>query len=289
LSSRPLLVLALLAACSSFDSAPETTVPPDGGADAPSEAGSLPGDASTAVDGDADVDAALSSSAAYRATVLADTPLAFWRFAEATGSPSHTSEIGTHVLVPAVPAPLSGYAGLFTGSGSALGFTGASGERLASSTVPVLVPGAFAFEAWIFIALAPDSAARTIAARSDGSYSFFLYVYESVVWLETGESQLNVTTQHYVGGPGIAQAKWHHIVAQGTTWAQIEVFVDGVRHTTISTTSVGPLSARDFSLGAGDGTATTLGAGGKIAETALYDHVLGPERVTAHYLAGRAP
>jgi hypothetical protein len=201
---------------------------------------------------------------------------------------SYASETGTHVLVPGATAPSSGLPGLFSGTGGALGFTGTKpGERVASTTAPVLLPAAFAIETWIYLDVPSDETVRSLVARSNGMHSFNLYVYSSVAWLEVCES--GTPMQYYVGAPGITPSKWHHLIAQGAALAQIEIFADGVRYTSIGTTNTAPLSTRDLSVGSADDFGNSVGANGKIAEVALYDHVLTAERVTAHYLAGRAP
>ena len=77
--------LVVLAACSTDD--PASSPPPD--ASAPNDSGSAvdtgaaSNDASSAGDADAAVDATPS---AYAASVLADSPVAYWRFGETSGT-----------------------------------------------------------------------------------------------------------------------------------------------------------------------------------------------------------
>jgi hypothetical protein len=281
------VAVAIVAACSSFEPGNDTPASPDAGADGatPKDDAASTGDASS----DVDVDAAPAASTAYRAEVLLDTPIAYWRFNEKAGSPSHPSEVGPHVLVPGAKPALSGYAGLFSGTGGAIGFTATDGERVVSSTAPTIVPSAVAIEVWVYLDIASDDNSRFIAARSNGTQAFLLYVLSGVAWIEIADATIDSgTPTSYVGASGITPGKWHHILAQATGPTQVEIFGDGVRYTNIGQAINGPYSTRDLSIGAADDLGKTLGTGGKIAEVALYDHLLVPQRVTAHYLAGRA-
>jgi hypothetical protein len=80
---------------------------------------------------------------------------------------------------------------------------------------------------------------------------------------------------------------WHHIVAQASTTTTLAIFFDGVKNDAINTGASGALAPCDFSLGAPAAGAPTIGPDARLAELALYDHVVTPVRVTAHYLAGK--
>ena len=273
-----LSVLAAAAACSSFDSAEPTPELPERDASLAPDAGADAGEVGDA----ALTDAAPSASAAYGAAVLFDAPIAYWRFAEPAGSAVLSSETGEHVLLPAANAPALGATGVFGAGSGALSFDGKLGRRVACSTMPAnALP--FAFEAWVFPVGSPD-VTRAIVRRSAGGASFNVRFTDTSVRVDTGMSDLG----YAVAGPMPPAASWHHLLVQATTAEDAQLYIDGVKYGVPGVTNNGTLPMVDFSVGAMDAELSPAD-GTKIAEVALYDHVLDPTRITAHYLSGKPP
>jgi hypothetical protein len=267
----------VLAACSpSYGTADEVT--PDAGSS----------DASTNQDAGSVTDTGAgptsTSSASYRQAVLEDTPIAFWRFSEKADSPVLASEIGSHALLPAAAKPLFGESGLFSGAGGAIGFDGTKGQRVVSATVPFAAPAGVAVEAWIRLTIPPDSLGRGIVGQSDGNDSFILFLFQAEIYFEVRLG----ATRHYVAN-GLSVNEWHHIVAQTNSMTGVEMSIDGVRSTAAISNGTTPLAAQDFFVGAEKDSTDPIGPDARVAEVALYDHVLTPERITQHYLLGKKP
>jgi hypothetical protein len=282
--SRALLVLTLLAACSSFeasDPAPElpqrdASVAPDADADA----GAIDG-----ADPDTAIDATPSASALYEAAVLLDSPKAYWRFTEPVGSTHLASKVGDYSLLPAPNPPAFARPGLFSGSGGAIEYDASSGQRVETSTVPMLAPGPFAVEAWVFLSKPGNDNGRSMIVHSSGQASYFAYLQASTVVLEV--SIQNAKRQ--IVGTGVTDNAWHHLVLQASSVATAEVYVDGIKAVTALNLAEDPYNLRAFILGASDPNSQTIGPGTKLAEVALYDHVLTAQRITEHNVLGKVP
>ena len=285
--SRALVaVLSYFVACSSYGSSD------DAPALAPERDASTPTDANAATDGatspdsddDTGTDAASGPSAAYRAAVLADSPLAYWRFAEKKGSPALASEVGAHFLLAGPSSPELAQPGLFADAGAAIRFGGGTGQRVVASTVPIDIPNPMAIEAWIFAGSPADSVSRMVLGRSNGTHSYFLYTYNGDLFFEI----LYSSNKFWVQTTFTSNA-WHHVVAQGSQPSEIEIVLDGLKKAIETTTPTTAVPPREFHVGAADDADTAVGPDARITELALYDHVLAPARVTEHFIRGKAP
>lgn len=276
------------AACSSFDDAADSPGPsPSPVDDAGSDTSEARIDSGAA---DAPIDVAVdtgpsASSIAYRAAVMQDKPIAYWRLSEPAASVSLASEVGAHTFLPGAVKPSFGVAGLFSGTGGAIGLGGTNGMRVFSNTVPMLLPNAFSFETWINLGAPADDSLRTIFAQANASSSVVFYVMNTGLVLEC----VNMMAHFYANMPPLSTGAWHHVVAQATTVAAIEIYVDGSKSLTATSNTQVPDAPGEFTVGARDNGAPALGPNAKLAEIALYDHVLTPDRITEHIVLGKTP
>lgn len=274
----PTLALVMLLACTSFESTDAPAPATDAGSDVASPQPDSGANDSAA--SDAPIEASTPSSN-YAATILADMPEGYWRFTEALGSPGLKSAINGHALLDGNTKPTYGLPGLFGGAVGAIGLDGHA-ERVFSNTVPTRFPQSFAIEVWIFLTEPLDGNVRGLAAQSDGTSSFYFYLYEQGVLLETVSNEDHA----YAYAPPLATNVWHHVVVQASSALEPDVFVDGEQKSrTTGTQTV--LATRAFNVGAVDDSSLAIGPGAKIAELALYHHLLTPAQITAHILAGK--
>jgi hypothetical protein len=268
------LVAGVLGACGSFDAA---ATPDDGGAgagDASSDGGSA--DAADA--------GPTTASESYAAAVIADQPLGFWRLGEKSGAATLQSVQGGHALVP-TNGPTLGLDGLFPPPSGAVGFDGVQGRRLVASTLPNLMENgrAFAIEMWLFLGGPSDSSYRHLAAQSDGTR-------ELSVWVRAGKigfDLYDLGVLSAVDRPEPASLQWHHVVAQAASMREPRLWVDGAEVALESPAVATAVPQKALTLGAENDGAPSLPVGSKVAEIAVYDHVLVPERVLAHFTLGK--
>ena len=215
----------------------------------------------------------------YRDEVLADNPVSYWRFDEASGTTaadekglnSGTYAGGVILAQPgAIPSAPASTAATFDGVDDAM-TTAASSSLGMSSAVTV--------ELWV---------KRT---RSG--------VFQAIVGKPThGQSKLenyslwfqpSNAIRMYVGnGTTYAQAttaaidtNWHHIVGTFNN-ATLRLYVDGVQTATANTTVALTPNTNPFYV-AMSTSSSTNDFGGRLDELAVYNTVLSPARVLAHY------
>lgn len=244
------------------------------------------GDANVGATDDAKA-ATEAGSSRYRAVVLADSPLAYFRFDD-TG-PVAKDETGAHDgtykgVVSHVDGALAGE------PGKAAFFDGASWVDV-GDVLPFLGAAPFTIEAWASpVAGATEPAC--IAAKSfapggvtgniSEGYTFYADTDTNTLQLARFASSV----RSGASGSAIAKDRFTHVVAtyDGTTLA---IFVDG--SATGSRASGEKLVAMSSPL--------TIGAGrggiycyfhGALDEVAFYGAALPAQRIQAHYLAGIA-
>ena len=254
-------------------------------------------DAGATLDGaDATVDAASDAkveatteagSSGYRATVLADSPVAYYRFDDTgavakdeTGAHDGTYKGAIAHVAGAIPSEPS----------NAASFDGSSYVDV-GNILPSLGAAPFALEAWASpVAGASDPAclaAKTFApggASGNVSEGYTLY-------LDTGSNGLEFArfasgARSGPSGPGLANGRFTHVVAtyDGTTTM---IFVDGSLAASKASSEQVATTSTPLTIGAGRGGIYCY-FHGALDEVVFYDVALPAQRIQAHYLAGIA-
>lgn len=234
--------------------------------------------------GGEDATSVLSPSQVYRAAVMQDAPIAYWRFADPIGTNSYASETNKHAAAAGSgpKAPQSGAEGIFGAASHALSFNGTNGQHASVSDLPFLA-GTFTFEAWVHRVTALDDDYRHLFQHSNGSTSqgIYLRASEGIVFERIASGTKN---QERMPG-GASTQSWHHVVA--TRDAELHLWVDGVEQQTTDTYAAGAAPNGSFFLAAKDADSVSLPAGTRIAEVAVYDKALPGPRIAAHYALGK--
>lgn len=238
------------------------------------------------------------ASFAYPDVVAADSPVAYWRLGESTGTTA-TDQNATHNSTYTGGVTL-GATGLVTGTDTAVDFNGTTGYVAVPNHAAINTGGPYSartIEMWI---RADNVTARQVLFEEGGaSRGLNLYVDGGLLrwggWnlvadgAGTPWGYLDVTTP-------IATATTYHVVAVFDQAAgKLELFVNGASVGTVS--GVGPLYAHSGAIGIGAMNSgayfhTGSGAGsgnyfdGRIDEVAIYNSVLSPGRVNGHNVAG---
>ena len=224
----------------------------------------------------------LASNAAladYASEVLADNPIAYYRFEETSGPTAFDTTAngndGTYtngVALDQTSAP---------GLGRAARFDGSNDYVQTARTVST----DFTLELWI----------NTTASSLTGSQS---YEGNGLVWSDVGGgandfavAMLNNGLSFFTGNPDVTvtsavainDGRWHHLVATRTMGGSVEIFVDGVSRGT-TTTNNSPLNANP-SIMIGGNVLDSRYFSGLIDEVAYYPAVLSAARIKAHFQA----
>jgi Concanavalin A-like lectin/glucanases superfamily len=237
---------------------------------------SLPTAASMALSG-ATPTVALSTTS-YAATILADSPIRYYRAGESSGTTADNATGNATYDGTYVNSPTLGVAGLLTGDAdTAMGCTGL-GTLATYLSVPAPSGGLSVFSVEFLVKPAAtytgSSYDRIFSASSD---EFELaYNGTNVILLTTGAAWVNVAT--------LAAGETAHFVAtyNGTTTT---VYKNGV---SVYSAAVGrALDQATYAFGAKPSTAGS-GYKGTLDEPAIYDYVLTSTQDAAHYAAGTA-
>jgi hypothetical protein len=224
---------------------------------------------------DAQSDADSSSpAAAYRAMIVGDGPVAYWRFDEATGS-KIKDEMGSYdgtaqgglTLGEPSPSPAGG---------TAIRFAGTTGNVSMGPVLDFVGKSEISIEAWVNIDVLDNDYRRVISKRgSQGGYAIFCHA-------DYGGCALEIVTG---GGPrtctiALATNKWFHVAGtyDGVT---MRGYLDGVEACN-AVTNAGTFGAADGALVVGMITGTGNYLKGAVDELAIYEKVLPAARFKAH-------
>jgi large repetitive protein len=230
---------------------------------------------------------ATSAPSRYAAQVMADRPLAYWRFHEISGTSAH-SETGNYDGI-VLGSPTFGAVGPVEG-GKAITLDGADDRMTADalSRLPVSTwANGFTLEAW-----ANTTSDRTEQhvmefAQGDGNQAPAI-LFDDPTWAfkyRDGTISSNTSTT------GALSNTWYYLVATVDAQGNGQLFMNGIPEAGWSGSAKPPTDGL-FQIGADydchpPDSCPTLDTffHGKIAEPAIYNKVLSADRIQAHYTA----
>jgi hypothetical protein len=223
-------------------------------------------------------------ASAYRATILADKPLAYWRFGEASGTTAkdetgngNTASIGAGVTWGAAGA-------LLHDSDTAVHLAGEQCLEVANSQFDFMGTSPFSLEGWVNLSAAPDNYYRHLFTKDDetapgGRNEYGVYLRGS-----TGlafERFVDGASKN-VAAPAPPTAAWTYFVAT-YDGLQITLYVNAaIVGTDPDMRPQLPIANPEY-LGCKDFAYS--GVEGDLDEFAIYDFALTPMKITAHYQA----
>jgi hypothetical protein len=219
----------------------------------------------------------IDESGTYPATVLADSPLVYYRFDEPVGATTayDASGHGNH----------GAYANVTLGLASAdagLGQAGSFNNLNSSVAVPVLGDqlGQFTVEAW----LKPHTVGFNCIYDEDGWNTGWVHSHlgngNQVECSVSG----NTPTDQWLGAGSYPIGQWSHFVlVYDSAAATLTLYVNGQLAATAPYTSVINATLQAAHIGAWNGNARPFD--GLIDEVAIYDTALTADRVAAHFAA----
>lgn len=251
--------------------------------DGPSPDAPRPTEAST----DGPTDAAAESSP-YASAVLADTPLAYYRFEETTTAPAHDSSGNGHdgTYVGSVDLGVPG--ALARESGTAIHLNGTTAWVRVGDMFHFTARAPMTLEAWV----KPDGLTGYVGVLTNelpdysAGYRFLLSAAEGFsmerIFMQPDARAASADTNVLPAPP---LAKWSHLVAtyDGT---DVVLYVDGqeaMRRP--QTPGLDPAAGAIFSIGA-RASGKVPDYRGALDEVAVYDHPLSAARVAAHHALG---
>ncbi len=226
----------------------------------------------------------------YAATVLADSPAAYWRLVDsntvavdATGA--HNGVWGDNVT--------HATAGLVTHDASAAQFPGSGNGTSQTVTAPgaaTLQPAqTLSIELWLLQTAGVDNDGASLVLYDAGANNtppYQLYVDNGKINFELGQNAPLTAKSTLAGGAP------HHVVAtsDGST---MSLYLDGALDNTQSTSGAIDYSKAPFTLAIGAAASANAswskGYKGVVGEVAIYTHVLAAARIAIHHTVGSSP
>ncbi len=253
----------------------------------------------------------------YRDVVLADSPVAYWRLDETSGTfvsqaGAHSGNDAGHTVATGVAGPQAGaYLGFESGN-QGIGVANTPGNVVAGDYISVghdaaLNPGSgdWSVEAWIYIpsTSTPSADESWIVAKmgaTAGNYvrdgyalSFHFTTMRPSLTVRDSDS---VYGEAVLGasGPVLATDTWYHLVGTvergAGTSATARMYVNSTAGSTVNSGSSSvldkPLNS-DKNLAIGSSSNGRYGFWGQVDEVAVYDHALTASQVAAHFAAAK--
>lgn len=213
----------------------------------------------------------------YGADVLADSPLAYWRLNEASGTTAY-DYVGAH------NGTYNGGISLNQAGISSFDTTGAARFDGTSGYVQVPYSGAlnssnFTVECWVDPTGGSGNQQAFFANQNGGSgYDFFSYPAGPDQWA------FDVSGYYDFGTEGVAMNQWTHVVGTFDGLNQV-LYVNGVPVVTNQNTGYSVNTAAPLNIGAGnnDQSSPAYFWTGLMSEVAVYGTVLTPNQILKHY------
>jgi len=238
---------------------------------------------------------AQAGTISYRNTVLANNPIVYYEFDEASGTTADNIGSGGATNDGTIVGSVTVNQATFLNGGTAYDFGGGRVTAAAFSTQTE-----WTVEAWINWDSA-KTAASNVFGNDQGGWNddVLLGIRPENGAAGVPSSNLGIVQQ---GAPGttrdvasdpLSHSVWHHVVATGSTTAgELKLYVDGALVDTDSSLVNGiTMNGHQFAVGAARfvSDAGTRPFDGLIDEFALYGTVLDATTIEAHYDAGVVP
>lgn len=220
---------------------------------------------------------------AYSAEVLEDAPVAYWKLDDASGAAT-AADAGSNGQALTFAGSPTRAAGPLFGHKDVVDFDGTNDSAtLTAPNAALKIAGDVTVEFWVR-ADSWASAPGIVVFEDTGAYSAYAVTID-------GGGQAFITWGSVTGSVGsdlssaLSTGAWHHVVAvRDSGSARARIYLDGVLdiETVLpvprASTTSGSLfvAARDLS---------SVFLDGRIAHVAIYNKVLSPDRIAAHYAA----
>jgi hypothetical protein len=237
----------------------------------------------------------------YVTAVLADSPSAYWRLGETSGTSAHDTSgnghDGSYVNIYGPSTPALGEPGALVGdTDTAVRFPYGQQKDVRAGFWSGLNSATFTLEAWVnTTATSLQLVGREGSNLSPyhltvGGYGFAAVNIYNGTGTTAAQAAYDGSCHSYSGATRINDGRWHHVVATRDASGTLSIYVDAVLDAqyagTLTPDTAGTYGVSIGSDGDNDGTVGTIWGAGTVDEAAVYDHALTADRVATHYVVG---
>lgn len=227
-----------------------------------------------------------ASTVGYSAAVLADTPVVYYRLAEASGTSATDSSGNSHTGTYTGAGITYSVAGGVTGN-NALTFASASSAQMDTGVGAACNPGTgdFSVECWVKTS---DVTLRAALGKYSGSGDDYYMGISSGKAIFSAGNVDNVAGVNAVSTATVSDNAWHYLVGvkDGST---LRLYVDGSADGTGAWVGSSTISPSGNLIVANLGTGGGFNFNGSLDEVCYYGLKLTPTRITAHWNARTSP
>jgi len=224
----------------------------------------------------------------YASEVLADSPLAYWRLGDASGTTatdsSGNSRPGTYVSSPTLGAG-SPVGSDLTNTAMTVGAN--SGQCCSTASASWMNVSALTVECLANITSAVDgSNGDALVSRYDGS-GFNWLLWRNTSGLLAFQIRNNSGTAYDITGPSVTLGLTYHVAAT-FDGSNVALYVAGASVASTAVTGTVQTGSAPIDIGRYSGSSVTI-PGATFDEVAIYGTALSAGRLSAHYAATLVP
>lgn len=217
----------------------------------------------------------------YRSTILADSPVAYYRLGESSGTTA-SDETGNYDATYA-NSPTLGEAGAISGDSNTSVLLASASQQYAEIDSSLSITAyPFTIEAWVKTTATADSTVGAFVVSTTNNQMFALRVDASGYAYNYARNTSGVLAESTTA---VNDGYWHHIVAVFAASNDRTIYVDGVAEDTHAANVTLPAINR-FSIGRMGDSSPGSYFNGTVDEVAVYDTALSASTILAHYNAG---
>lgn len=231
----------------------------------------------------------------YQATVLEDSPIAYWRCNESAGASTLADVSGNSRTLTLNGTVTTGVAGKNSRMGNSATF-GANGYGTVASNTPFQLTGSMAVSFWLYPTSLPGGQRHIMSCLASGETEATNVLYQ-LAWGQNAGVQRLLAFHEFGAGTNIttvavdvpiAQDQWQHIaIVRDNTALAYRFYRNGAL-----------VGSGGYSSNPTGGTSTTFNFGrlaisgseyidSGVDEVAIFNAVLSASRIFEHYRAGR--
>ena len=228
----------------------------------------------------------LATSIGYGQTTFVDVAdeaslVALWELNEASGATSVANAASASYAGTVVGTPTLGVSSAMSTLGTAVDFSGASGNRISVPYAAAINPESYTIEAWAQVQGGAGGYRSPLTSRrSSPTGGYIFYAADNNTWQYWGGPGWATTS-----GPSVIQDQWVHLAATYNNVSSTRTFYVNGHPVSSGTATLAPNGANPLTIGAGGDSGTDYRFNGAVDNVAVLNQTLAHQSIADHYNA----